>query len=181
MTDDRLRARVERYFANNPDATVIGALGGLTLSPDHRELVEEIRTEHGDTPVPVSAPETRVVHRNEPYDIYIGRGRGGDGHLNNTEISETGWLGNPYRIGDHGGVHTRDQSLARYSQDVLSRVETDPTFAAALADLKGQRLACYCRQSSESEPDCHGDVLVRIIDALRPANSEGHIAGGEQA
>jgi hypothetical protein len=177
MSDDRLRARVERYFADNPSATVIDVLGGLTLSPDQRELVEEVRVERGDGPT----SETRVVHRSESYDVYIGRGDGGNAHLKNTEIGETGWLGNPYRLDGHGGIHTREQSLKHYCQDVLSRVETDPAFAAALADLKGQRLACYCRQSNESEPNCHGDILVQVIDALRPTDAEGGTERGDSA
>jgi hypothetical protein len=177
MSDDRLRERVERYFVSNPDASVTDALGALTLAPARQELVREIRTERrSDAPT----PETRVVHRSESYDVYIGRGDGGNAHLKNTAIGETGWLGNPYRLDGHGGIHTREQSLEHYCQDVLSRVETDPAFAAALADLKGQRLACYCRQSNESEPDCYGDVLVTVIDALRPTDDEDGTVGGEQ-
>ena len=44
--DDRLRNRIRRYFVEHPDASVIEALGGLTLSPDHRDLVAEVRAEH---------------------------------------------------------------------------------------------------------------------------------------
>jgi hypothetical protein len=178
MSDDRLRERVERYFVSNPDASVTDALGALTLAPARQELVREVHTERrSDAP----APETRVVHRSESYDVYIGRGDGGNAHLKNTEIGETGWLGNPYRLDGHGGVHTREQSLGRYCQDVLTRVGTDPAFAAALADLKGQRLACYCRQSSETEPDCHGDILVQVIGALRPVGGKDGAEGGDSA
>jgi hypothetical protein len=42
-TDGRLRERVERYFASNPDAGVADALGRLSLSPEHWELVAEVR------------------------------------------------------------------------------------------------------------------------------------------
>lgn len=113
--------------------------------------------------------ETRVVHRDEAHDVYIGRGGGGDAHLNNTDIGETGWLGNPYQTQSAGGDYTRGQSIALYRADVLHRLDHDPAFAAVLADLKGQRLACYCRHARESTPACHGDVLVEVID------------GGEQA
>jgi hypothetical protein len=178
VSDRRLRERVERYFVSNPDASVTDALGALTLAPARQELVKEVRAERRSD---VPAPETRVVHRNEPYDVYIGRGDGGDAHLSNTEIGETGWLGNPYHLDGHGGVHTREQSLARYCQDVLTRVETDPAFAAALAELKRNRLACYCRHASESEPDCHGDVLVQVIGALRPVGGGAGTEGGESA
>jgi hypothetical protein len=127
----------------------------------------------GETPI----PETRVVHRDEAHDVYIGRGDGGDAHLNNTAIGEIGWLGNPYKAQSAGGDYTREQSIALYRADVLHRIDHDSTFATALADLKGQRLACYCRHARESTPACHGDVLVAVIDALRPADTEG----GEQA
>lgn len=124
------------------------------------------------------APATRVVHRDEPHDVYIGRGDGGDAHLNNTGIGETGWLGNPYKTTTGGGDYTRKQSIALYCGDVLHRLDQDSTFTAALAGLKGQRLACYCRQACETNPACHGDVLVAVIDALRPVDTE--TTGGEQ-
>lgn len=175
MSDDvRLRERVEQYFANNPDADVTDALGGLTLSPDHRELIEEVQAERDDVPT----SKTRVVHRSEPHDVYIGRGDGGNAHLNNTEIGETGWLGNPYKTITGGGNYTRSQAISLYCADVLHRLDHDSAFAATLAELKGQRLACYCRHARESEPDCHGDVLVQVIDALRPVNAD--TTGGER-
>ena len=114
--------------------------------------------------------KTRVVHRDEPHDVYIGRGGGGDAHLNNTEIGETGWLGNPYKTEGHGGDYTRNQSIALYRADVLHRLDNDAAFAAALAQLKGQRLACYCRSECETEPACHGDVLVEVIEGLQPVD-----------
>lgn len=113
---------------------------------------------------------TRVVHRDEDHDVYIGRGGGGDAHLNNTEIGDTGWLGNPYRTNAHGGDYTRNQSIALYRADVLHRLDKSRAFGVALAALKGDRLACYCRFEAESEPLCHGDVLVKVIDGLRPVD-----------
>jgi hypothetical protein len=127
----------------------------------------------------VPAPTTRVVHRSEPHDIYIGRGDGGDAHLNNTNIGETGWLGNPYKTKSGGGGYTREQSIALSRADVLHRLDHDPAFGAALAQLKGQRLACYCRHARETEPACHGDVLVDVIDALQPASSESDSEGND--
>ena len=121
----------------------------------------------------ISEQPTRVVHRSEPHDVYIGRGDGGDAHLNNTDIGNTGWLGNPYKTTSGGGDYTREQSIALYRADVLDRLDDDRAFGAALAQLKGQRLACYCRHARETEPACHGDVLVDVIDALRPADTDG--------
>ena len=145
---------------------------------EESESAGQARFRQFDADSGTPAPATRVVHRDEPHDVYIGRGDGGDAHLNNTDIGETGWLGNPYKTITGGGDYAREQSIALYCVDVLHRLDNDSTFVAALADLKGQRLACYCRHTHESEPDCHGDVLVRVIDALRPA--EGGTDGGEQ-
>lgn len=121
----------------------------------------------------VPEPATRVVHRSEPHDVYIGRGDGGDAHLNNTDISETGWLGNPYKTESGGGDYTREQSLGLYRADVLNRLDDDLAFGAALAQLKGQRLACYCRHARENAPACHGDILVRVIEGLEPVETVG--------
>ena len=176
----RIRAAIERFFAANPDAGVIDALGTLTLSPDRREFVEDVKpstntsaesgnesADEGTESAGDDRAGTRVVHRSEPHDVYIGRGRGGDGHLKNTEIGETGWLGNPYKLDDG---YSRKQSLALYWADLSYRIEHNPEFSRALARLKGQRLACYCRSSHEDEPACHGDVLVRAIEGLRPVD-----------
>jgi hypothetical protein len=119
----------------------------------------------------VPEPATRVVHRSELHDVYIGRGDGGDAHLNNTDIGETGWLGNPYKTKASGGDYTREQSIALYRADVLNRLDDDPAFGAALAQLKGQRLACYCRHARETEPACHGDVLAGVIEGLKPVET----------
>ena len=127
----------------------------------------------------VPEPATRVVHRSEPHDVYIGRGNGGDAHLNNTDIGETGWLGNPYKTESGGGDYTREQSIALYRANVLACLNDDPAFGTALVQLKGQRLACYCRRARESEPACHGDVLVRAIEGLKPVEATDSDSGSD--
>ena len=141
------------------------------MTSERFEAGQQAYFEQFDTYNSVSRVQTRVVHRNEDFDIYIGRGDGGKAHLNNTEIGQTGWLGNPYKTETQGGGYTRKQSLALYCADVLHRLDHDPEFASALAVLKGQRLACYCRYARESEPACHGDVLVATIEGLQPADT----------
>ncbi len=39
---DDITARIRRYVEHNPDAGVMDVLGALTLSPEHRRLVESV-------------------------------------------------------------------------------------------------------------------------------------------
>lgn len=83
---------------------------------------------------------TKVVHcKKEPYDVYIGRGRGSI------------W-GNPFVIGKDG---TRDEVIAKYREYILGR----PELLAQLESLRGKTLACWC-----SPMRCHGDVLVELLE-----------------
>ena len=79
----------------------------------------------------------RVVnaHR-EPYDVLIAR--------------PSKW-GNPFQIGRDGN---RDQVIKMYEVLVRRR----PDLIAALPELAGKRLGCYCKPLS-----CHGDVLVKLL------------------
>ena len=80
----------------------------------------------------------KVVHcKREKYDVYIGR--------------PSPW-GNPFVIGRDG---TREQVIQKYEQWLL----TQPALLAALPELKGKVLGCWC-----SPKPCHGDVLVRLAN-----------------
>src|SRR5260370_40207688 len=82
------------------------------------------------------AEVTRVVHcKRDRYDIYIGR--------------PSKW-GNPYVIGRDG---TREQVIAKYRAWVLRR----PELLAALPELRGKTLGCWC-----APQPCHGDVLAEL-------------------
>jgi hypothetical protein len=82
----------------------------------------------------------KVVNvRNEKYDVYIGRG---------------GKWGNPFRIGADG---TRDDVIIAYAKWVVNQ----PSLMAALPELKGKVLGCYCKPAA-----CHGDVLVALVNAV---------------
>lgn len=82
---------------------------------------------------------TTVVHRSQPHDIYIGR--------------PSKW-GNPFVIGRDG---TRAEVIAKYREYVLAQ----PALLAALPELAGKRLACWC-----SPKPCHGDVLAELADGV---------------
>lgn len=79
----------------------------------------------------------RVVHcKRERYDVYIGR--------------PSKW-GNPFEIGRDG--RNREQVIAKYRE----WIQTQPDLMAALPELRGKVLGCWCAPRS-----CHGDVLVEL-------------------
>lgn len=84
------------------------------------------------------------IHRDEPYDIYIGRaGKGLSGEF-----------GNPCT----GGTRmTNINAFRRYFADRLSR---DPEYKARILALKGKRLGCFCVPQR-----CHGEIIAAWVDA----------------
>lgn len=82
---------------------------------------------------------TIVVNlRTNPYDTFIGRG--------------SKW-GNPFQI----GRSNREQVIRMYEVHIRRR----PDLLAALPELVGKRLGCYCKPLA-----CHGDVLIRLLKEL---------------
>lgn len=77
----------------------------------------------------------QVVHcKVHSYDVYVGR--------------PTKW-GNPFVIGRDG---SRSEVIAKYER----WLDSQPALVAALPELKGKRLGCWCAPAA-----CHADVLVR--------------------
>lgn len=80
----------------------------------------------------------RVVHcEKDDFDVYIGR--------------PSKW-GNPFTIGRDG---TRAEVIAKYEQWLA----TNEALKAALPELKGKTLACWCAPLA-----CHGDVLLKAAN-----------------
>lgn len=79
------------------------------------------------------------THKPTLNDVYIGRG--------------SKW-GNPFKIGPDG---TRDEVIAKYEEYIVKQ----PHLLAALHELKGKNLVCYC-----TPKECHGHVLERLIEIL---------------
>lgn len=80
---------------------------------------------------------TEVVNaRDSAYDVLIAR--------------PSKW-GNPFRIGRDGN---RDQVIKMYEVHIRRR----PDLIAALTELAGKRLGCYCKPLP-----CHGDVLLKLL------------------
>lgn len=83
---------------------------------------------------------TTVVNaRNEEYDVLIAR--------------PSKW-GNPFQIGRDG---SRERVIQMYEVHVRRR----PDLLAALPELAGKGLGCYCKPEA-----CHGDVLVKLLREL---------------
>ncbi len=81
---------------------------------------------------------TQAVHlRRESFDVRIDRA--------------TKW-GNPFVIGRDGD---RAEVIAKYREWIAEQ----PELLAALPELRGKRLGCWCAP----EP-CHGDVLADLAD-----------------
>jgi len=86
----------------------------------------------------------KVVHcKKSPYDVYIGR---------------PGKWGNPYshKPGTQAKflVASREEAIAAYEEYLLN----SPELMAALPELKGKVLGCWCKPLS-----CHGDILLKHI------------------
>lgn len=82
---------------------------------------------------------TTVVHVSQPHDVFIGRG---------------GKWGNPFRI-------TRAMDRAAVIAKYKEWLPTQSHLMAALHELRGQRLGCFC-----APQPCHGDVLAALANAL---------------
>ena len=80
---------------------------------------------------------TRVVHKNKPHDVYIGR--------------PSKW-GNPYPL------RTESQRAAGIAQ-YRTWLVLQPHLMAELSELFGKRLGCFC-----APRPCHGDVLAELAD-----------------
>jgi hypothetical protein len=94
----------------------------------------------------------RVVNRRrEKETVYIGRG--------------SKW-GNPYapdfmrgRCAAGTKYLPPDEVLPAYED----YVRASPELMAALPELRGQVLGCYCKPKP-----CHGDVLVKLLEEVEP-------------
>ena len=118
------------------------------LNPEHDQTPPAPQADNGA----VLAPSTvrHVVHcKRAKHDVYIGR--------------PSKW-GNPFEIGKDGD---RETVICKYREWVV----TQPRLMAALPELRGKVLGCWCAPQA-----CHGDVLVSLANArteLPPPDSDG--------
>jgi hypothetical protein len=96
--------------------------------------------------VPVEITKVRNKDKDEPFDVYIGRG--------------TPW-GNPFPIGKGGVGDTREDVIRKYKEYFEQELVSDPEKQKALLSLRGYRLACHCKPLA-----CHGDVIANYLNSL---------------
>lgn len=107
---------------------------------------------------------SQVVHcRKASFDIYVGR--------KYQDMAASKWA-NPYVIGKDG---TRAEVIAKY--ETYLRANED--LMAALPELEGKVLGCWCKDTAPGDVACHGDVLVRLLDQVREEAQEAKEAEGE--
>jgi hypothetical protein len=88
------------------------------------------------------------------YDVYIGHQRPAWMWKGGYYLPRSKWA-NPFNKAYRRGEITVDEALERYEAHVLG----DPELVAALPELRGKVLACWC-----SPGPCHGGVLARMAD-----------------
>lgn len=141
-----ITGRLEKCYVNSDDRPA------GTWNENYKRMVEEFK-KTGIPTIKIQGMETRVVNvRKENYDVYIGRASG-----------ERGKWGNPFtHVADKKTkaefvVATREEAIEKYREWIM----TQPKLLACLAELKGQRLGCWCKPKN-----CHGDVLKELADKL---------------
>ncbi len=97
---------------------------------------------------------TRVVNlKHEDYDVYIGRGSKWGNPFTHIKDKQT--------LADHI-VETREEAIERYREYIIN----NPELMAALPELRGKTLGCYCIPKGDTFPIpyvCHGQVLLELI------------------
>lgn len=106
-------------------------------------------------------PGITVCHKREDHDTYGGRAKNGR-RMDNTPVGERGWLGNPYKMHEKTAEERR-RVIAMFVPDFYARLSRDPEFREAVEDLRGDRVACWCRRSKERSPPCHLDIVDQFL------------------
>lgn len=134
-------------------------------------------TDQAGTTAPDSLSNDVAVEASAPMRVRLSRAKGWRMPPNTVKVSRPGKWGNRFRIGDTaevwGGpgiltiVPVRDATTAvdLFEKWLRLNLEQHPgIMRAALDELRGKNLACWCKLG---EP-CHADVLLRL------ANGQDH-------
>lgn len=100
--------------------------------------------------IPVEITKVRNKDKDEPYDIYIGRG--------------TPW-GNPFPMGMQGMGDTREDVINKYREYFVTEILADGDKRRKLMSLRGYRLGCHCKPLA-----CHGDIIAEYLNSQEPCD-----------
>lgn len=114
---------------------------------------------------------TRVVHYRDrvPGAVYIGRAMPRMG-------LKASPFANPFKITP---TTSRQTAITRYEEHLVK----NPHLWALLPDLRDKPLACWCRYGGDIvRPDnaCHGDVLVKLLNAYTDEELRALSEGGAE-
>lgn len=121
-----------------------------------------------------AATRTRVGYvRTDDIDVYAGRGPDGRSIVAPYSGGERGWLGNPFVCEETttGGRYDmdgyeREQSISMFREVFEYKLLIDSDFRAAVRELHGQTLGCFCQELHEPAPPCHAEVIAEWADRL---------------
>ena len=155
---DVIKDWVEHQKKSIPAKQISGSLSANEITNlilfDDGDTKEELKNEAKILELPsrcISVDITTVVNKdkNDPFDIYIGRG--------------SPW-GNPYAVGFGNGPdedqNDREEAIRKYQYDFDRGLLGDEHFKTNLLALKGKRLGCHCKPLA-----CHGDVLADYLNS----------------
>ena len=103
--------------------------------------------------------ETTVIHVKDfdpaRGDVYIGRA------VPRRGFWRSPWA-NPFPIGEE---HNRASVIAHFRNWVLTSAHPDARWIRNhVHQLRGKRLACWCKGKGRENTACHGDVLAELAD-----------------
>jgi len=98
----------------------------------------------------------------DSQNIYIGRGRIVFIDKKRFPEKDSIWA-NPYKV----KKNELSKVINDYEIYIRSKLEKDPKLVKELLKLRGKNLGCWCKPS-----DCHGDVLVKLIQEYSKEKSK---------
>lgn len=76
---------------------------------------------------------------------------------NTFRVTRQSVFGNPFKLIEHGGAYTREESLKNYRELLVYRIGHNPRYLKRLAE---KNLACFC----PLDQACHVDILLEFLE-----------------
>jgi hypothetical protein len=101
---------------------------------------------------------------NDPDNIYIGRR--GIVFINKERFPKKDSLfANPFKV-DKKDNTSRETVISQYKKYIIHRIINEPLFKEEFFKLKGKNLGCWCKDPSNPDIACHGDVLLHLLETF---------------